>query len=217
MTKTFEPINVRGFSDDELKEAIEVAVDEIRKRAFVRGKRDLASKLAENHEQYEETLQQRRDKAVERAIDDLRELKEKMDSPLRNHYGNYTYQHVCTYARFVVNREKRTVVALVRHKDSQEILEKGIAKCYPNDCFNEHLGKVIALRRALGLNVPERYLNAPNPTKVRVGDVVRFNGYFCEVVPDYTDFYFTDDKCWITSAVAKQGVVVDDSNSERGE
>lgn len=31
----------------------------------------------------------------------------------------------------------------------------------------------MALRRALGLAVPDEYLNAPQPTEVRVGDVVQ--------------------------------------------
>jgi len=34
------------------------------------------------------------------------------------------------------------------------------------------IGRAIALRRALGLEVPTEYLNAPNPTEVCVGDVV---------------------------------------------
>lgn len=74
---------------------------------------------------------------------------------------------------FVVNHEKRTVVALIKGKRSGRVYRKGIAKCAPDDCFNAHIGKAIALNRALGFPVPVKYLNAPQPTEVRVGDIIR--------------------------------------------
>lgn len=55
---------------------------------------------------------------------------------------------------------------------SGDVISKGIAKCASSDCFNVHIGKAIALRRALGHQVPTEYLNAPQPTEVHVGDVV---------------------------------------------
>src|SRR5699024_11680223 len=54
-----------------------------------------------------------------------------------------------------------------------ELFKRGIAKCDPSDCFNVHIGKAIALRRALEVEVPDEYLNTPQPTEVRVGDIVR--------------------------------------------
>ena len=75
---------------------------------------------------------------------------------------------------FVINREKRTIVCLLFLKYVlTERVARGIAKCTPDDCFNVHIGKAIALRRALGLDVPEAYLNAPQPERAEVGDVVR--------------------------------------------
>jgi hypothetical protein len=76
------------------------------------------------------------------------------------------------YVEFKINREKRAVVALLRGKWSNRIFERGIAKCHPDDCFNAYIGRAIALRRALGLEVPEAYLNAPQPTEVKRGDIV---------------------------------------------
>lgn len=72
---------------------------------------------------------------------------------------------------YVVNAQKRTVVALIRYKYG-ELQYRGIAKCAPGETFNAHIGRAISLRRALGLTVPAEYLNAPGPTEVRVGDVV---------------------------------------------
>ncbi|MGM0837732.1 MAG: hypothetical protein ACQEV7_16375 [Bacillota bacterium] len=73
---------------------------------------------------------------------------------------------------FVVNTEKRTVVALVIQIGDNRVIRRGIAKCAPSDCFSASIGKAISLRRALGLEVPSEYLTAPQPTELRVGDVV---------------------------------------------
>lgn len=103
---------------------------------------------------------------VNQAKADIEELK---------HFGDcYLLKRQAIYlnADFVINEEKRTVVALLRGLSSGEVYVKGIAKCDPADCFNEHIGKAIALRRALGLDVPAEYLNAPQPEGKQVGDIV---------------------------------------------
>ena len=72
--------------------------------------------------------------------------------------------------KFVVNEEKRTVVALgelywVGGFDDEH---KGIAKCNPSDVFNKWIGMAIALGRALWLDVSE-FEGAVQPTEVVVG------------------------------------------------
>ena len=57
-----------------------------------------------------------------------------------------------------------------------KINARGKAKCAQGDTFNVHIGKAIALRRALGLPVPSEYTNAPQPTEPKVGDVVHITG-----------------------------------------
>lgn len=124
-----------------------------------------------------ETAQEQRDRIVEQAKEDVRKL-------VDDAYGGEGHDtgelpavayigHVTT--EFSVNKEKRTVVALLRYKYITDgvVRLKGIAKCAPDDCFNVHIGKAIALRRALGLDVPSEYMDAPQPTEVRVGDVVK--------------------------------------------
>jgi len=125
--------------------------------------------------------QQRRDEIVAKAKQDIKKLARVGRSYLTpGATGNCTYIHRVFYVEFVVNRKKRTVVALVRDARTGEVRERGKAKCAPDDCFNVHIGKAIALRRALGLDVPDEYLNAPQPTEVRVGDVVemQFESFF---------------------------------------
>jgi hypothetical protein len=111
-----------------------------------------------------------RDDIIEMAKRDIESLGEK------DKYGIYyePWEGFKCYANFVVNREKRTVVALLKWRGDNNVLARGIAKCHPDDCFNAHIGRAIALRRALGLEVPEAYLNAPQPTEVRAGDVVKW-------------------------------------------
>lgn len=72
---------------------------------------------------------------------------------------------------FVVNVEKRTVVALIKGLNSNTLFHRGIAKCDPSDVFNEHIGRAIALGRALSLDVSE-FEQAVQPTEVVVGHVV---------------------------------------------
>lgn len=83
---------------------------------------------------------------------------------------------------FVVNRNKHAVTALVYEinglartfaRINRKPDAKGIAKTAPGDVFNADIGKAIAVRRALGLTVPDEYVNAPLPDEPRVGAVVR--------------------------------------------
>lgn len=72
---------------------------------------------------------------------------------------------------FVVNAEKRTVVALPKLQNipSHTVSRaKAVAKCNPDDAFNADIGKAIALGRALGLDVSE-FEQAVQPTEVVVG------------------------------------------------
>lgn len=75
------------------------------------------------------------------------------------------------FVDFVVNEEKRTVVALIRFS-SGRVYTKGIAKCMPDEVFNAGIGKAIALARALEIDVPEEFLNAVQPTEKVLGMVV---------------------------------------------
>jgi hypothetical protein len=168
--------------------------------------------------------QARRDEIVEQAKQDIKKIERVGRSYLTpGDTGNYTYRHRVFYVEFVVNRKKRTVVALVRDARTGEVRERGKAKCHPNDCFNVHIGKAIALRRALGLDVPDEYLNAPQPTEVRVGDIVKSKrtGRVCKVnrfcedeIRDTTwgrPFYIDGVGSWLGT---EQVNIIDDSRDD---
>jgi hypothetical protein len=125
--------------------------------------------------------QEIRDDIIEQAKRDVAEIVERgIDVKAKGgSEGNETYRDSFYEVNFNVNKEKRTVVSLIKGATGDGrvfgVRHRGIAKCAPDDCFNVHIGKAIALRRALGLEVPPEYLNAPQPTEVRVGDVVLFD------------------------------------------
>lgn len=70
--------------------------------------------------------------------------------------------------KFYPNAKKRAVVALVYGKGDGYLLYKSIAKCHPHDVFNEHIGKAIALGRALCSDVSE-FEQAVQPDEVVIG------------------------------------------------
>ena len=127
----------------------------------------------------EESTKEKRDRIVEQAKADVEnnfiEGNDGVGKVVNTMFGHCTVE-------FVVNKEKRTVVALLRGAYAQIIFAKGIAKCAPNDCFNIHIGKAVALRKALGKSIDD-YMNVPNPTEVHVGDVARYpNGRIVEII-----------------------------------
>lgn len=75
-----------------------------------------------------------------------------------------------TIAEFQVDIENHKITALIK-KGLFEIQKGAIAKCSPNDVFNEHIGKAISLGRALGLNVSE-FEHAVQPNEAVTGMMI---------------------------------------------
>ncbi|MGG3987427.1 hypothetical protein [Bacillus smithii] len=164
-----ENVNFSGMSLAELEEFVQKAVKELSKRAFhagFRGGREAQRKSDGKRDERKKSLQQRRDEIIEKAKRDVEKLLD------RSHLVACDVK-MLDCVNFYVNKEKRTVVAIVKYVVSKKVKSRGIAKCAPDDCFNVHIGKAIALRRALGLAVPDEYLNAPQPTEVKVGDIIQ--------------------------------------------
>jgi len=183
-------IVLKSLSDEMLEELLRDIQAEIKQRSYnagySQGKFDVKAyeNLVGTLPAFSYPSQQRRDEIIEQAKRDVSELMRDAESDQKVCRGNKTMRHFTNRVEFVVNKEKRTVVALVFGKYPSvynELRERGIAKCAPQDCFNVHIGKAIALRRALGLEVPEEYLNAPQPTEVRVGDKVEFESPLGEI------------------------------------
>ncbi|QOT13771.1 hypothetical protein JNUCC32_31425 (plasmid) [Paenibacillus sp. JNUCC32] len=165
--------------------------------------------------------QQIRDEIVERAKADVRALLD------RNYYAGYSPtiwftdkdgSSITDKCDFIVNRKKRTVVALISVIRGGKPFRKGIAKAAPNDVFNAHIGRAIALRRALGLEVPAEYLSVPNPEEPRVGDVVCWDiaGRTYRIENGMRVVSLEDGRDYTDYAYLANASIVDDSREEVG-
>ncbi|MED1527853.1 hypothetical protein [Bacillus pumilus] len=176
--------NLDEMSYDELVSLVEGALKALRTRSYKSGydQGRFDAEIEAAHGTYEKSNQQKRDEIVAQAKRDVSAL-------IRRNFTSRT--------DFIVNTEKRTVVALRKSYRLGYVNERGIAKCAPNDCFNAHIGKAIALRRALGLEVHAEYLNVPQPTEVREGDYVARNGGTERMVVSSEDKFPPYDKSFI--------------------
>lgn len=117
---------------------------------------------------------------------------------------------------YVVNADKRTVVALIYRiafrGERNGLYAKAIAKCAPDDVFNADIGKAIALGRALGLDVGE-FENAVKPTERVCGMTVLVSGekYGRKLAKQYDGTYFTTG---LNSFNAKRSVIIDDTEAQ---
>src|SRR5690606_17001981 len=94
-----------------------------------------------------EVQQEKRDRIIEKAKKDIETLQQ--TGKIRTIRGidglfHTFYPNEYDYVDFVINKQKRTVVALFKRKFDDVVWAKGIAKAHPNDCFNVHIGKAIA-------------------------------------------------------------------------
>lgn len=195
-------IDLNAMGDRELYAHGEAVMEAIKKRMFQAGFRaakQAQRKLAKMNA--EKSAQARRDEIVEQAKADVERLKE---NNIRLRTFNISLE---------VNRKDRSVEAIAKRPKSNRAFY-GIAKAAPNDCFNVHIGKAIALRRALGLTVPDEYLNAPQPTEVRVGDVVQYSKRCATVVAGRPS---GPSETKLTTANGLATRIIDDSREEVGE
>ena len=204
--------NLDEMNYDELVALVEDAMKALRTRSY-KNTYDQGSFDAEIEAPKPD--QQKRDEIVAKAKEDVEDL---------------VRRHFVSKADFIVNAAKRTVVALGKSWVDGRILRRGIAKCAPDDCFNAHIGKAIALRRALRLEVPSEYLNVPQPTEVRVGDVVEsanWAGYRLEftvqriendrVYGEHPWIYAHLDQASLHGFLATDPKTIDDTGAGEGE
>lgn len=123
------------------------------------------------------------------------------------------FHNRCYAANFHVNRDKRTVTALVNHGVSLERVPdaKFTAKCSPADVFHAEIGKAIALRKALGLAVPTEYTDAPQPGGKNANMIVRYKGKTRKLVPSNLAVIH-GETAHIGSIIGKRGIILDDTD-----
>ncbi|AXF40292.1 hypothetical protein LEY_78 [Paenibacillus phage Ley] len=144
------------------------------------------------------------------------EIRDEIVERARAYIGMFDSRAARVYStEYIVNRKKKTVVCLLRGAGTKVI--RGIAKCAPGDVFNSHIGRAIALRRALKLEVPTEYLSVPNPTEFKIGDIVIRYTWVNTMHPYYT-FQIgteTDGKSVLSlDSINSYCTLIDDSHEE---
>lgn len=117
---------------------------------------------------------------------------------------------------FHVNRDKRTVTALVRSgimPSGKKPDAVGIAKCAPDDVFNADIGKAIAAERALGLTLTEAFVNAPKPEKALVGMIVMYDDTPRGLI-SIDEWPVTGKTAHVGSVVGLRGTIIDDTDAD---
>lgn len=168
------------MSYGELIEHVDDVIRALRIKAYGEGyeqgrfEQRLESELDDVTKETEGELpQDRRDKIVEQAKKDFKELTKLWGNGRDGYYVGPSSHSGLSKAVWYINRKSGVIVVVMKGWTGKRTA-KGIAKCLPTDCFNVHIGKAIALRRALGLEVPYEYLNTPQPTEARVGDIIQY-------------------------------------------
>jgi RNase H-fold protein (predicted Holliday junction resolvase) len=157
---------IRRSTPDRMQEVRELFVS-IQQEAYKQGYED--GKVVAAQEAVKRVGLARKSANQQRA-ELIQHAKEFIDNSIQNYFdfGITTFE-------FVVNAEKRTVVALERGNRTKTVYKKGIAKCHPNEVFNADIGKAVALSRALQIDIPIEFLEAVQPDEVVVGHKVRGN------------------------------------------
>lgn len=121
----------------------------------------------------------------------------------------YRYYNV----EFHVNRDKRTVTALVHVSGNQRKPNAvGIAKAAPDDVFNVDIGKAIAAERALGLALTPEFVNAPNPAEPLAGMWVENRGRVRTVVASSKDYVYGKTGT-LKSLGVRESRIIDDTDA----
>lgn len=90
---------------------------------------------------------------------------------------NTAWPALCHIPEFVINKQKRTVVCLLKGRYNNEIMKRGTAKCPAGDVWNEDIMKAAAIGKALGEDVT-KFEHAPQPETAIFPSVVEtFGGY----------------------------------------
>lgn len=130
---------------------------------------------------------------------------EKSKTFVKNIVGEYDtfnttvgrYKDQCVRPIFHVNEKKRAITVLIYGAFGKQLIFKGITKCNPSDVFNEHIGKAIALGRALGLDVSE-FEQAVQPTEFVSEQIITYTSELAgqDRGGNFEISYIEDDTLW---------------------
>ncbi|KTF59864.1 MULTISPECIES: hypothetical protein [Bacillus amyloliquefaciens group] len=168
-------INLGGMSYRELVDLRENVNRAIEKSVFQSGYREAKKhgRLIKKKNELKKN-QKLREKIIEEAKEDVKQLLER-NKKLKTFDVSFNVHS----SKDILHRW--SVIATAKScVTNREFIEAAV--CADGECFNIHIGKAIALRRVLGLEVKGVYLNVPQPTEVRVGDTILTGGHVEKVI-----------------------------------
>lgn len=138
---------------------------------------DSINKATPKHSSLPQSNNQKRSAIIEKAkrfVEEREACREGEEVNQDKENGNETSRNFWYETEFFVKNGKVTALVYWLQFGKKRTLspkEIGRSKCHPHDVFNEHIGKAIALGRALGLDVSE-FKQAVQPDEVVVGMIV---------------------------------------------
>lgn len=110
-----------------------------------------------------------------------------------------SFDDVLSYVRIIVNKEKKTIVALNIGGITGNVYDRSVAKCHPDDKWNEDIGKAIAVGRLFNRDV-SRFTDIPPKESLP-------DNSFVHTTPDGKTFRVVERR----AKVGERVVIIDDS------
>lgn len=128
--------------------------------------------------------------------------------------GKNGIEFLC-YAKYKHNHSKRTTTCTLVGIGSGYTRKKITTKCHPNEVFNESIGELISLYKALEIDIPQEFMEAVQPDDFVVGMVVMDNvfSYGKLTVIDNHDSV-RDGLAHLGSPCMDSAIIIDDTNAD---
>lgn len=167
--KNGDILKVRGidYDDDILVEGFNLQIEHNEYEVIIENEGVISVK----------SLNQQRAELIQRAREFVEEQKTSFGGLTRRYgYDAPSDPWSVTDAEFIVNKEKNTVVCLLKKQMNKDVVDKAIAKCHPDEIFNEHIGKAIVLCKALEIDIPDEFMHAVQPDEIVSGMIIDSSG-----------------------------------------
>lgn len=116
-----------------------------------------------------------------------------------------SYNDEASYAKLIVNKKKKTIVALNIGGITGNVYDRSVAKCHPDDEWDEDIGKAIAVGRLFGRDI-SRFTDIPPKESLTVRKESLPDNSFVHTTPDGKTFRVVERR----AKVGERVVIVND-------
>lgn len=117
-------------------------------------------------------------------------------------------------AIFKHNQTKRTTTCILVGAGTGYTRKKAVIHCQPNEVFNEPIGEVISLYKALQIDIPQEFLDAVQPDEKVVGMMVDVGKDGVRRLVSDDNLVVPNTASHIDSYYGETGIIIDDTNAE---